>query len=68
MAVAVTATPSLQVGQPQLLFKSPVVPDAASEQYRVTADGRRFLMLVPQSSAQLRRVIVNWRERFKAEP
>lgn len=68
MAVAVTATPALQVGHPRLLFKSPVVPDAVSEQYRVTADGRRFLMLVPESSAPLFRVVVNWRERFKDAP
>lgn len=35
---------------------------------RVTDDGQRFLVLRPlENAAQPMRVIINWRERFKAE-
>jgi eukaryotic-like serine/threonine-protein kinase len=54
---------TLTPGKPRLLFRStlPVI-SAVVEQYRVTADGERFLFCVPLTSVQQEplRVIVNW--------
>lgn len=54
---------TLKPGAPQVLFKSPVTaPEPTVENYRVTADGRRFVFRVPvpgSRPARLR-VVVNW--------
>ena len=55
----------LDFGPPQMLFKSGVVPNFGTEQYDVTADGQRFLMMLPQGALGARprdsmTVWVNW--------
>jgi hypothetical protein len=67
MAAGVGAGPIPTVERPRELFKTGLRPNPQSEQYRVTADGRRFLLQVPETGTPPLRVIVNWRERFKAE-
>ena len=64
MASAVSAAPDFKADAPRALFKTDIRPSYETEQYRVTADGRRFLLLLGEAHAALR-VIVNWRERFK---
>jgi hypothetical protein len=54
-----------RVGAPRRLFDTDLVPSNQTEQFRVTSDGQRFLMLEPESSSPPLRVIVNWRERFR---
>lgn len=60
-----SAAVTLAPGKPRLLFRStlPVI-SAVVEQYRVTADGERFLFCVPLTSVQQEplRVILNWTE------
>jgi Tol biopolymer transport system component len=57
----------LEPSKPELLFRSrlPVI-SAVVEQYRVTADGSRFLLCVPLTSVQQEplRVVLNWTERL----
>ena len=57
----------LEPSKPELLFRSrlPVI-SAVVEQYRVTADGSRFLFCTPLTSVQQEplRVLLNWKERL----
>jgi eukaryotic-like serine/threonine-protein kinase len=53
----------LQIGPPQLLFRTPLpVISAVVEQYRGTGDGARFLFCLPLTSVQREplRVLLNW--------
>ena len=58
--------------KPRLLFRAPAVPHDASghqlsrRQYRVTADGQRFLLCLPVTSVQREplRVLLNWPARL----
>jgi eukaryotic-like serine/threonine-protein kinase len=66
MAVDVATSPSFSFGKPHMLFEgSYLFGGTEGQQYDVSRDGRRFLMLKPQ--ADVRRVaplnvIVNWFE------
>jgi serine/threonine protein kinase len=68
MSSAVTPGSVFQVDAARALFKTDLRPNFQMEQYRVTADGRRFLLQLPETDAPPLTVIVNWRERFKSEP
>jgi serine/threonine-protein kinase len=61
MVVPVLTNPSLNIGEPKLLFGG----DYASS-YDVTADGQRFVMIKPgeQESASIN-VVLNWFEELK---
>jgi serine/threonine-protein kinase len=61
MVVPVRTNPSLNVGDPKLLFEGNYVSS-----YDVTADGQRFVMIKPgeQESAQIN-VVLNWFEELK---
>ena len=68
MAASVSASArNFAVTAPRKLFETELAPSNQLEQFRVTADGQRFLLLVPESRTPPLRVIINWRERFKAE-
>jgi Tol biopolymer transport system component len=59
MAVPVRTTPRLEVGTPAPLFP---LPGRAWDDFAVSADGKRFLAVVPQAFAgeQPLTVILNW--------
>ena len=68
MAAPVTLMPTLSVGTPQKLFRTPI--DAAGAmtyaQFDVAPDGQRFLMVVPSTDApQPVNVILNWQSLLK---
>ena len=60
-----TSTPSLSIGPPKVLFRSPVRLNSVTDQYTVSADGRRFLVAVPTEDfdAEPFRVLLNWQTR-----
>jgi Tol biopolymer transport system component len=67
MAVDVTLTPTLNVGPPRELFKSPIAsggPRAFAFHYDVTPDGKRFLLIArPDQTAPAASpitVVLNW--------
>ena len=59
MAVSVRTTPRLEVGRPAPLF---ALQGRAWSDFAVSADGKRFLAVVPQAFAgeQPLTVILNW--------
>ena len=59
MSVPVRTTPRLEVGSPSALF---ALPGRSWEDFAVSADGKRFLAVVPQAFAgeQPLTVILNW--------
>jgi hypothetical protein len=61
MAVAVRADSILELGQPRELFRGDYNYHAGANNWDVTADGDRFVMIKsdPASTRELR-VIVNW--------
>ena len=67
MAAAVGGNQGFTAAAPRALFDAELSPKSGAAQYQVTADGQRFLLLVPESRTPPLRVIINWRERFKAE-
>ena len=67
MAADVALQPELRSGPPRRMFETGLTPTNQTEQFRVTADGQRFLIAEPADRALPLRVIINWRERFKAE-
>jgi Tol biopolymer transport system component len=67
MAVDVTTQGTFSAGKPRVLFEGPYVPTPRSFQdYDVSPDGQRFLMLKPneQALAQID-VVLNWFEELK---
>jgi hypothetical protein len=63
MAVPITLAPTVVVGSPQKLFRTPIDPGATLTyfQFDVAADGQRFLMIVPSTDApEPVNVILNW--------
>jgi hypothetical protein len=73
MSVAVTPQPSgdLDLGAPVALFQTPLDPPAMRiDQYAVTRDGQRFLVLQPRdpNSTQTLHVIVNWQGALSDAP
>ncbi len=68
MVAELRTTNGVEVTKTTPLFETAFSPSPQNDQYRVTADGQRFLVLRPvDNAAQPLRVIINWRERFKAE-
>ncbi len=63
MAAPVSTGSSFSSGTPQPLFRSGLKLDVVSNQYAATADGQRFLMVVPTQGvdSELFRVLLNWR-------
>ena len=59
-----TAGPTLSIGAPQALFRAPVRLNSVTNQYAVSADGRRFLLAVPTEDfdAEPFRVLLNWQD------
>ena len=47
MAVDIRSQPSFAAGPPRRLFQTPLLGSDENEEYRVTADGQRFLLRVP---------------------
>ncbi len=63
MAVALKPGPRLEAGVPQPLFQTPITNVVLNiDQYDVTGDGQRFLVLTPTSNARQPpiTVVVNW--------
>jgi Tol biopolymer transport system component len=55
-----------RIGSPRKLFGTGLRPDPTVNQYAVTADGRKFLLLEPQKDyLQTYSVILNWPEALK---
>ena len=56
-------------GPPRLLFEVPTPPDVGRATYDVTADGQRFLVLLPaegdEAQATQLTVVLNWFEELK---
>ena len=68
MAVEIRTANGVEVSAPSPLFETGLAPSPQIDQYRVTADGQRFLVLQPaEGESQRLRVIINWQERFKAD-
>jgi dipeptidyl aminopeptidase/acylaminoacyl peptidase len=70
MAVDIATQPSFAAGKPRMLFEGPYLPTAATIQnYDVSPDGQRFLMLKPSESAESSpkqiNVVLNWFEELK---
>lgn len=63
MAVPVSAGATFSSGKPQPLFQTSLRLNNVSRQYAVSADGQRFLMVVPTHDfdSELFRVLLNWR-------
>ncbi len=62
MSVPVTASnDELQLDPPEPLFQSEIRIDPGVDQYAVTRDGRRFLVIQPLASEEPIAVIKNWR-------
>jgi hypothetical protein len=47
MAVDMALGPKLDSGTPRVLFDTGLQPNVVQDQYRVTPDGKRFLLLKP---------------------
>ena len=61
MSVPISPGPTLDAGVPQVLFPTRVQTSATSDQYAVTGNGQRFLLLEPVETGQRPFVvIVNW--------
>jgi eukaryotic-like serine/threonine-protein kinase len=69
MAVDVTIQPTFSAGKPKMLFEGPYVPTPRSFQdYDVSPDGQRFLMLKASEQSQgpvQINVVLNWFEELK---
>jgi eukaryotic-like serine/threonine-protein kinase len=51
----------LKIGIPRKLFDTPLVPDPTINQYAVTGDGLKFLVLEPRKNpVESYSVILNW--------
>jgi eukaryotic-like serine/threonine-protein kinase len=62
MAVGMTLTNKIDAGIPRELFETNINVDATRDQYAVTADGQRFLILKPVSGATSPPItaVLNW--------
>jgi hypothetical protein len=70
MAVDIATQPSFVAGKPRVLFEGPYLPTPATIQnYDVSPDGQRFLMLKSGEQAQTElaqiNVVLNWFEELK---
>ena len=62
MAVDISGNAELETGRPQVLFDTGLVVDPTNDQYDVTADGERFLVLkpLPEAESSPITVVLNW--------
>jgi Tol biopolymer transport system component len=60
MAVDVRATSHFEAGPPRSLFRTRLVGRSSIEEYRVTADGQRFLLEVPVGGSIRTTLVLNW--------
>jgi Tol biopolymer transport system component len=62
MAVDVTLTPSVVLGTPRALFPTTLIPNYSVDQYAVSHDGQKFLIInpVPDGSETPPTVILDW--------
>jgi hypothetical protein len=62
MAVDVTLTPSVALGTPRALFPTTLIPSASVDQYAVSHDGQKFLIINPVagSTETPPTVILDW--------
>jgi eukaryotic-like serine/threonine-protein kinase len=59
--MAATVDPGLRVGPPRKLFDTGLVPDPTVNQYAVTQDGQKFLVLEPRKGfLESYSVVLNW--------
>jgi Tol biopolymer transport system component len=59
--MAATVEPGMRVGPPQKLFATGLVPDPTVNQYAVTQDGQKFLVLEPRKGfLESYSVVLNW--------
>jgi hypothetical protein len=68
MAVKVTTAPAFQAGVPRVLFQAPPrIPSTVSvTQWGPSADGKRFLFLVPETQDPAPfTVVLNWQSALK---
>jgi hypothetical protein len=68
MVVDVTLQPTFAASKPRMLFEGPYEVSAVA-QYDVSADGQRFVMVMPsQTASQAPRIemVLNWFEELKA--
>jgi len=71
MAVAVSTEPEFTLGQPQILFESAdLVGGPEAVQYDVSADGQRFVTVMPvegETTPPTIRIVENWYEEFREQ-
>ena len=62
MAAPVTVGATFSAGEPQELFRTPVRLNTVFRHYAASADGQRFLMVIPLNAfdSDFFRVILNW--------
>jgi Tol biopolymer transport system component len=67
MAVEMTVGTTIEPGIPRPLFQTRLTPSAITDQYAVTADGQRFLVLTPVGDASETpiTVVFNWTAALK---
>ncbi|MDA2927887.1 hypothetical protein MYX78_11780 [Acidobacteria bacterium AH-259-G07] len=69
MAVQIKAGTELEVGLPKVLFQTAVSVVPELDQYCVTGDGQRFLIIEPvEETAQPIHVVLNWFELKRLVP
>ncbi len=62
MSVEVRPGARLDLGTPRPLFTTRLRPNISSDQFVVTADGQRFIVMEPPADAQLDAftIVTNW--------
>ncbi len=62
MAVETSGDGKLEPGIPRVLFNAELNVDPVNDQYTVTPDGQRFLLLkpLPEAASTQITVVVNW--------
>ena len=67
MAVDMSLGEKIDSGTPRVLFDTRLTADPARDQYAVTPDGQRFLVLQPVAGAAPTpiTVVVNWQSELK---
>ena len=69
MTVSISTEPAFTLGQPQVQFESRDLGSGLGAAYDVSADGQRFLTIVPVEGADAAppkiRIVQNWYEEFR---
>jgi hypothetical protein len=67
VAVPVTTTPKFSVGKPTRLFEQPTITRRTGQQYDVSRDGQRFVVIEPvgAEASNAIRVVQNWFAEFR---